>query len=233
MVIVDLTVAIEGNQIVSFYIKDTGKGMELEEVTQFQNQSTTYNPFVSKDYRGGGLGLSVSHKLIDLMGGELKLESKENEGSTFYFSLPLKKTLDLKLKNVETMSVLQKEFNVLVAEDNRMNQKVIKFQLESLGASCTVTNDGFEAVKNYQSHNFDMVLMDIYMPDMDGYLATEAIKNSKKYAENRIPIIGVSASAFEKDRENAKMAGIDDFLSKPIEIPKLKSLLIKYSEKQS
>lgn len=230
-VIVDQTVGIDNDQIVTFYIKDTGVGMRSDEVERFLNTSTTnYNPSMIKDYRGGGMGLSISKRLVKLMGSELKLESKQNEGSTFYFSLQLKKTLNIKTEEVEsTPPILQDKFNVLVAEDNRMNQKVIKFLLEKQGADCTFAKNGVEAVDLYKILDFDMIFMDIYMPDMDGYQATKAIKETAKYVKNKTPIIAVSASAFEKDIENAKLSGIDEFLAKPIDVIKLKDLLVKYA----
>ena len=108
-----------------------------------------------------------------------------------------------------------------------MNQKVIKYLLEKQGADCTFAKNGVEAVELYKILDFDMVFMDIYMPDLDGYKATEKIKRTRKYSKLKTPIIAVSASAFEEDIENAKLAGIDDFLAKPIEVDKLKELLVK------
>tara|TARA_R110002050_G_scaffold24083_3_gene64298 strand:+ start:65760 stop:67181 length:1422 start_codon:yes stop_codon:yes gene_type:complete len=231
-IIIDQTVGIDDDQIVTFYIKDTGVGMQANEVKHFLNTSIAFNPSVIKDYKGGGLGLSISRQLVSLMGGELKLESKENEGSTFYFSLQLKKTLNVKTEEEAFAPILQEKFSVLVAEDNRMNQKVIKFLLEKHGADCTFVKNGIEAVELYKILDFDMIFMDIYMPDMDGYQATKAIKNTEKYKNNNTPIIAVSASAFEEDITNAKLAGIDEFLAKPIEVVKLKDLLVKYADKK-
>ncbi|WP_274184684.1 response regulator [Flavivirga sp. 57AJ16] len=231
-VIVDQSIGIDDDQIVTFYIKDTGIGMRQEEVKRiFNNASNPHNPSMIRDYRGGGIGLSISYQLIKLMGGELKLESKENEGSTFYFSLQLKKTLNIEAENIALKPILQDKFNVLVAEDNRTNQKVIKFLLERQGADCTFVKNGIEAVELYKILDFDMVFMDIYMPDMDGYQATKAIQETEKYAHKNTPIIAVSASAFEEDITNAKLAGIDEFLAKPIQTDRLKELLIKYSKK--
>ncbi len=229
-IIVDQTVGIDDDQIVTFYIKDTGIGMRREEIKRlFNNTSTFYDVPMMRDYRGGGIGLHISRELVKLMGGELKLESKENEGSTFYFSLQLKRTLDVEAEVVELKPILREKFNVLIAEDNRMNQKAIKFQLERQGADCTFVKNGIEAVELYKILDFDMVFMDIYMPNMDGYEATKAIQKTEKYIENKTPIIAVSASAFEEDIINAKLVGIDEFLAKPIQIDKLKELLIKYS----
>ena len=230
-VIVDQSVGIDNDQIITFYIKDTGIGMKAEDIKHiFKNPESVYKKSMMKDYRGGGMGLAISYELVELLGGELKLESKENEGSTFYFSLQLKKTLNIKPVEEDPKPILSDKFNVLVAEDNRMNQKVIKFLLERQGADCTFAKNGLEAVELYKILDFDMVFMDIYMPDMDGYEATKFIKETLKYSKIKTPIIGVSASAFEKDIEKAKLAGIDDFLAKPIDVEKLKGLLIKFSK---
>jgi two-component system, sensor histidine kinase len=114
-----------------------------------------------------------------------------------------------------------------------MNQKVIKFLLEQQGADCTFAKNGVEAVELYKILDFDMVFMDIYMPDMDGYEATKAIKETSKYKTEKTPIIAVSASAFEEDINNAKLSGIDEFLAKPIEVEKLKNILVKYSKENT
>jgi signal transduction histidine kinase/CheY-like chemotaxis protein len=226
-IIIDQTIGLDQEQIVTFYVKDTGVGMRSDEVKRFFANENDTSPAVIKDYRGAGLGLSISRKLVRLMGGTLKLESKQNEGSTFYFSLQLKKTLNLNVVK-EAPANLQAKFNVLVAEDNRMNQKVIKFLLEKQGADCTFAKNGVEAVDLYNILDFDLIFMDIYMPGMDGYQATKEIIKTKKYAQHKTPIIAVSASAFEEDIENAKQAGANDFLSKPIKVDKLQNLLTKY-----
>lgn len=228
-IIVDQTVGIDEDQIVTFYIKDTGIGMRSYEVKRILETFDEINVSRIKDYRGGGYGLSISRDLVKLMGSELKIESKENKGTTFYFSLQLKKTLNIEATSKEIKPIILNKFNVLVAEDNRMNQKVIKFLLEQQGADCTFAKNGLEAVDLYKILDFDMVFMDIYMPDLDGYQATEKIKRTRKYSKNKTPIIAVSASAFDEDIENAKLAGIDDFLAKPIEVEKLKELLVKYA----
>lgn len=170
------------------------------------------------------------------MGGELKFESKENEGSTFYFSLQLKKTLNVIAEPPKEIPVLLNKydykFSVLVAEDNKMNQKVIRFLLEQHGAECTFVTNGLDAVNLYKVIDFDMIFMDIYMPGINGYEATRIIKNSDKYAKNKIPIVAVSASAFEGDIEKAKAAGVDEFLAKPIDNEKLTGVLKKYTLKK-
>ena len=232
-IIVDQSISIDDEQIVSFYIKDTGVGMQQKEVSAVFYDGDGSKNLKQNNHTISGLGLSVSKQLVKQMGGELKLESKPNEGSAFYFSLQLKKTLSLKSREEKFEPVLIDKFYVLVAEDNRMNQKVIKFLLERQGADCTFAKNGFEAVELYKILDFDMIFMDIYMPNMDGYEATKAIKETDKYLKSNTPIIAVSASAFEEDIANAKQAGIDDFLAKPIDIKKLKELLVKYSKTSS
>ncbi|MCB4808313.1 response regulator [Tamlana sp. 62-3] len=232
-IIVDQTIEINDEQIISFYIKDTGIGMKPEEIKYFLGNTKNKqinNEFIN-EYRGWGVGLSISYHLVENMGGELKLESKENEGTTFYFSLQLKKTLNIKteIEQVDSLAISLNKIKVLVAEDNRMNQKVIQFLLEKHGAQCTFAKNGLEAIDLYKVLNFDMIFMDIYMPDMDGYEATKRIKATKKYAQNNTPIIAVSASAFEEDITKAKEAGINEFLAKPIDVERLKKLLHEYS----
>ena len=234
-VTIDHTVTYDNLQVVSFYVKDTGIGMSNYEkehaFSSFEEKNATH----VKHYRGSGIGLSVTKKLVELMGGELKIESRENEGSTFYFSLQLQKTLNLIAEPPKEKPILLNKFdyrfNVLVAEDNKMNQKVIKFLLEQHGTDCTFVTNGLDAVNLYKVINYDMIFMDIYMPKINGYEATKIIKNSDKYAKNKIPIVAVSASAFEEDIEKAKAAGVDEFLAKPIDNEKLKSVLKKYALK--
>ncbi|MBC3758624.1 response regulator [Hyunsoonleella sp. SJ7] len=232
-VTIDHTVTHDDHQVVTFYIKDTGVGMKRHEVEHAFSTLEERDIMPLQHYRGSGIGLAVTKKLVELMGGELKLESKENEGSTFYFSLQLKKTLNLKQELPEETPILLNKFdyrfNVLVAEDNKMNQKVIKFLLEQQGAECTFVTNGLDAVNLYKVIDFDMIFMDIYMPKMNGYEATKIIKNSDKFAKHKIPIIAVSASAFEEDIENAKASGVDEFLAKPIDNQKLRNLLKRYA----
>ena len=233
---IDHTITDDDNQVVTFYIKDTGAGMSPYEIKHIFTPAEDRDSRSMMDYRGSGVGLSITNKLVNLMGGKLKVESKENEGSTFYFSLQLQKTLNVKKETVIPESVLLNQFDyrfsVLVAEDNKMNQKVIKFLLEQEGVECTFVTNGLDAVNLYKVLDFDMIFMDIYMPDMDGYQSTELIKATPKYAKHNIPIIAVSASAFEKDIERAKASGVDHFLSKPIEKDKLKDLLRQYVSNQ-
>lgn len=235
-VTVDHTVTYDNLQVVSFYVKDSGIGMSTYEQEHAFSNFEDRRSNDLKHYRGSGIGLSVTKKLVELLGGTLKFESKENEGTTFYFSLQLQKTLNVISEPPKAKPILLNKFdyrfNVLVAEDNIMNQKVIKFLLEQHGAECTFVTNGLDAVNLHKVINYDMIFMDIYMPKINGYEATRIIKNSDKYTKNRIPIIAVSASAFEDDILKAREAGVDEFLAKPIDNEKLSDVLRKYALKK-
>lgn len=231
------TAGDDDHQIVTFYVKDTGKGMPAHEAEMIFNEFPEDGTLGSDYYRDTSIGLSISYKQVKLMGGQLELESNEHEGSVFYFSLQLKKTLNLKVatekSDVDLLNDLGFKFNVLVAEDNKISQKVIRFLLEQQGANCTLVRNGLEAVKLYNILDFDLIFMDIYMPEMDGYEATRTIKATDKYAKLKTPIIAVSASAFDADVDKALLSGVDDFLAKPIQTERLKELLTKYSPQQN
>lgn len=227
-IIVDQSIAIDKEQIVTFYVKDTGVGIPTEIVKQIFDSSRKEATVLTNEYRGGGLGLSTCHKLVKLMGGELKLETQENEGTTFYFSLQLKKTLNVKGEAKSFKPLLAKKRHVLVAEDSRMNRRVLKYLLEQQGVDCTLAKNGLEAVELYKILDFDLIFMDLYMPDLDGFEATKVIKETTKYHKNKTPVIAVSASDFKEDKLKVKQFGLDAFLSKPIDVYKLKDILIKY-----
>lgn len=235
-VTIDHTVTYDNLQVISFYIKDSGIGMSKYDLEHAFSTLNERHESDLKHYGGFGIGLSVTKKLIELMGGKLKFESKENEGSTFYFSLQLQKTLNVIDEPPKEKPILLNKFdyrfNILVAEDNIMNQKVIKFLLEQHGAQCTFVTNGLDAVNLYKVISYDMIFMDIYMPKINGYEATKIIKNSDKFASNNIPIIAISASAFEEDITKAMDAGVDDFLAKPIDNKKLTAVLKKFAPKR-
>jgi len=174
---IDQTVGPDDYQIVTFYVKDTGIGMSPDKAKRIMSDSQRTHLSIVDYYGGTGLGLTASCQLLSLMGGELNLESKENEGSIFYFSIQLQKTLNFERERIEPTPILLNRFDyrftVLVAEDNVINQKVIKFLLEQQGADCTFVKNGSDAVKLFNILNFDMIFMDIFMPEMDGYEATK------------------------------------------------------------
>ncbi len=215
-------------------IRDSGSGIPLEQ------QQKVFAPFVQADgtatrkHGGTGLGLAISLELVKKMGGKIWLESPwkrpgsevKVEGSTFHFSLPLKAGQAAKV--VEKVSVVQEPLRVLVAEDNAINQKLIAKLLSRDGHSVTLVSNGQEAVEALERLEVDLVLMDVQMPVMDGLEATRQIRRGEAGRSRHQRIVAITANAFDGDREKCIEAGMDDYLTKPIQSSELKRIL-KYT----
>lgn len=204
-----------------FSVKDTGIGMTEETLLEVLKPFTQANNYTTKKYGGTGLGLTISNKLLSLMNSELLIKSEEKKGSTFSFELLLQ-TSDLNINEEKIEINIKKSLNILVVEDNPTNQMLMQILLEELNQKCTIANNGQIGVETYQDGNFDIILMDINMPVLNGIEATKKIRTLEKTnAKKRIPIIALTANAFESDKEDTKKAGMDGFLSKPINNQKL------------
>ncbi|GLB48992.1 hypothetical protein Y10_13600 [Neptunitalea sp. Y10] len=218
-----------------FSVKDTGIGIAKNE------QEKLFEAFVQNDisttrkYGGTGLGLTISNQLVQLMGGQLHLESTLNQGTEFYFTLTFEVVNEVHPNIIGTETpkhTLLKGNRVLLAEDNKINQLVIERMLTKLQITTVITPNGKEAVDLYEKEDFDLILMDIHMPVLNGIEAAQQIKQTKKYQATPIPIIVITASAFEEDRKTAMAEGMDDFITKPVLFENLKITLEKYlSEK--
>ena len=221
--------------LLSFSVEDTGIGMDEEKSKKIFQAFEQVDLSTTRKYGGTGLGLTISNELALLMGGELKFKSEQGKGTRFYFSLILNRAENaVQSKSnglIKKLPKLGKTSNVLIVDDNAMNQKVLSLMLKKFNMNIDFAYNGLEALDAVDTNEYDMIFMDIQMPVMDGLEATRIIKNSDKYALNPFPIIAVSASAYVDDRKKAINSGIDDFISKPIEIKKLNDLLIKYSLK--
>lgn len=211
-------------------ISDDGIGMSKT------TQDKVFKPFVQADgsitrqYGGTGLGLSITQKLVEIMNGSIQLESKEGVGTTFIVMLPLEKLDSIEEKVIEEIdteeSSVQLSGHVLVVEDNKTNQLLIKLLLEDVGLSCDVANDGLEAIDMYDPEKHRLILMDENMPNMSGIEAAKKIR--QKYKESCGPIISLSANAMEGDREKFIASGMDDYVSKPIDEKKLYACLSRF-----
>ncbi len=197
--------------------KDTGLGMSKE----FQEH--LFEPFSQEDdgartnYKGSGLGMSIAKELCELMGGSLSFESELNKGSTFVIKIPFK--IDEK-QNVSLVKEDNDNLNgirILLVEDNKLNMEIAEFMLKEKGAILDKAYDGLEAIEKYEKGKYDLILMDIMMPNMDGYEATKKIREKDK----DIPIIAMSANAFLDDIEKSKKMGMNDHVTKPLDINKL------------
>lgn len=212
-----------------FEVKDTGIGINdavLEKIFLPFDQADTST---SRKYGGTGLGLSICKSLVELMGGQIGVYSRVNEGSTFWFEIPLiegRATLS-ELRRDDSKEVGQKTYGlkILLAEDNQINQMVAIKQLEKLGCQCDVVANGKEAIEALRHITYDLVLMDCQMPEMDGYEATRTIRLLNESFSN-IPIVAMTANAMKGDRERCLEAGMNDYVTKPITISDL-SLVIE------
>ena len=215
-----------------FVCRDTGIGMAEE----FQKH--IFEPFAQEHtgsrakFAGTGLGMAISKKLVEEMGGTITFESKKGVGSTFVIRVPFKIDLDAD-KREESKDVSEKSIkgmHVLLAEDNELNMEIAEFLLQNEGAEVTKAWNGQEIVELFrksESGEFDVILMDIMMPIINGYEATKRIRSLDREDAKKIPIIAMTANAFTEDRIRAKEAGMDEHVAKPIDV----ELLIKVIHK--
>ena len=215
-----------------FVCRDTGIGMTEE------FQKCVFEPFAQEHtgsrakFTGTGLGLSISRKLVEKMGGTITFESEKGVGTTFVIRVPFKIDLDAdkreEQKDVSEKSI--KGLHILLAEDNELNMEIAEFVLQNEGADVTKAWDGQEAVelfRNSEPGKFDVILIDIMMPVMNGYETTKMIRSLDREDAKAIPIIAMTANAFTEDRIRAKEAGMDEHVAKPVDV----ELLIKVIHK--
>jgi PAS domain S-box-containing protein len=214
----------------SFSVTDTGRGISPAD------QQRMFEPFEqgqsgqNGSHKGSGLGLAISRGIAQLLGGSLALQSTEGIGSTFTLRLPLELAAEPAPVPVPRAGPGQVRLRVLVAEDTPANQLVIRLMLERLGHSVRVVGDGAQAVSAYFEEPFDLVLMDVQMPHMDGYAATQAIVARAGSARPLPPIIGLSALSQEADRARARSHGMSHYLVKPIKLDDLSRLLAQIAQ---
>ena len=237
---------------VRFDVRDTGTGMTTEHLDRlFQNFSQADHSTARK-YGGSGLGLAISKQLVELMGGEIHVESDAGQGSHFWCLIPLAPTESAprgeSAEVVETdsrealaeelfsasLKALQKTLagdlppmRILVAEDNKVNRRVAQGLLSLFGVAFDFAANGLEAVELARTGKFGLILMDCQMPEMDGFAATRAIREWQQ-GRPRTPIIAISANADPADRAACLAAGMDDCLAKPIQKEKLKAALTRW-----
>ena len=194
---------------IRFAVSDTGIGLSPEQQDGLFQEFHQVDSSPTRKFGGSGLGLAISYRLAGLMGGLLRVESRQGEGSTFFFDLPFA-AAETGARNPATeapeVSPLPPGLRVLVAEDNPVNQKVIVMMLEQAGARVEVAENGRLAVERHQASAYDMILMDCQMPELDGYAATARIR-SLSGGLSLVPIIGVTANAYAEDRERCIRGG--------------------------
>ncbi len=218
--------------IIEFVCRDTGIGMTDE----FQKH--IFEPFAQEHtgsrtkFAGTGLGMPITKKLIEKMGGTITFESEKGVGTTFVIRVPFKIDPDVdkreEQKDVSEKSI--KGLHILLAEDNELNMEIAEFVLQNEGADVTKAWDGQEAVelfRNSEPGEFDVILMDIMMPVMNGYEAAKMIRSLDREDAKEVPIIAMTANAFTEDRIRAKEAGMDEHVAKPVDVELLIKIIYK------
>ena len=222
---IDITIGFK-NMYLSVSVKDEGKGIGKDKLKHIFEAFGQEDTSTTREFGGTGLGLSISSKLVQLLGGELKVKSKLGVGSEFYFDIPV--TIGTNVDNIE---MIKEQVNlsgkkVLLVEDNKTNQLFMSVVFEDMEIEFDLASDGREAIDAFQTSQYDVILMDENMPNMSGIEATkEILKIEKERNLIHTPIIALTANALKGDREKFLSAGMDEYLTKPIEQSKLNKIL--------
>ncbi|QJB55687.1 ATP-binding protein [Pseudodesulfovibrio sp. zrk46] len=217
-----------------FTVRDTGEGIPADKLDDIFDSFTQADSSTRKKHQGTGLGLSICRELVDMMGGEIGVESEPGRGSTFSFSAWFGISAEgAKMEKAAPVAPQTLHLNLLLAEDNPLNQKFLTHFLTMFGHKVTVAGNGLEVLDALtdQSNKFDLILMDIQMPEMGGLEATDAIRKSDgKLFDNNIPIIALTAYAMTGDRDRMLEAGMDDYVSKPVDMKALSAAIARAME---
>jgi signal transduction histidine kinase/ligand-binding sensor domain-containing protein/ActR/RegA family two-component response regulator len=223
---------VSGGMDLAFEVRDTGIGIPTEKIDILFKSFSQVDSSTTRKYGGTGLGLAISEKLVSLMGGKISVQSRLGEGTIFTFSIRTRAGEFTAVPVVRQQRVMDKEFasffpfRILVAEDNVINRQLILHILGNLGYEPEFVENGVEAVAAVGKQEFDLILMDIQMPEMDGLEATRLIRE----CPNRQPVvIALTANAMRGDREECLQAGMDDYISKPVRLDELMQLLEKWA----
>jgi CheY-like chemotaxis protein len=227
---------------IHFDVTDTGIGMTQEQKRSLFTPFTQADTSTTRRYGGTGLGLTISKRLVEMMGGQIWCYSEIGRGSTFGFTAKFKLDQTEEVKVQETKKSGKKKdkdkvkdkvmlgpilgARILLTEDNEVNQLVASRILNNAGFQVDIANNGLEAVKKVQETNYDLVLMDIQMPEMDGLTASRTIRSLPGFAD--LPIVAMTAHAMSGDRELSLAAGMNDHVSKPINLSELFNALLKW-----
>lgn len=202
----------EGEATLSFAITDTGIGIPKDKLATVFESFSQGSVEINRKYGGTGLGLTIVKKLIELLGGEVKLVSIEGEGSTFSFDLHFKvgeQQLPIKEKPKKHLTLKGKK--ILLVEDNKINQMITKKMLENKGMLCEIIDNGEDAIKNAKSNTYDLILMDVHLPGINGTIATQQIREF----DSTTPIIAITAISLDENREMLLSYGMNDVITKP------------------
>ncbi len=220
-------------------VTDTGIGISKKISSTVFNTFTQGDGFISKRYKGAGLGLSISKRLVAMMGGQIWFDSEEGLGTTFHFTVNLKKHSDIlsgpsagnSMKKIVSTVPAPHALTILVADDKPTNLLLATNILRRDGYSTISVTDGEEVIKALASQSIDIIMLDIQMPNMDGYEATRLIREQEQQTGNHIPIIAMTANAMKGDRMKCLDAGMDDYIAKPIRREELRLVISRWASK--
>jgi len=224
---------------IEFSVEDNGIGIEEKNHKKVFKLFSQAEPTTTQNFGGTGLGLAISSKLVSLLGGKIELQSELGKGSRFSFTLPIIESEidEEKITHFETeknkSQSIKFNHHILLAEDNIVNQKFMDIVLKKLGLTFDIANDGIEAIELFQKNSYDVILMDENMPNMNGIEATkEILKLEKQNNLVHTPIIALTANAIKGDEKIFLEAGMDEYLSKPLNRQKFNEILQKYIKSQ-
>jgi PAS domain S-box-containing protein len=226
----DLNRFEESIGLYEFTVTDTGIGIEQSNLKKLFRSFSQLDDSYSKAYQGIGLGLAIVQELVELMGGTICVESIPGDGSSFCFEIPLKihKHSGRNVKswlNLGPLVQQEKPLSILAVEDDEISQLLLQKIAPKIGAEIDLAKDGFEAIRKFGSRQYDLVLMDVQLPTINGIEVTSVIRSFEKKFGERTPIIGLSAYAMKQDQERCLEAGMNDYLSKPLNIEKLNKVI--------
>ena len=221
---------------IQFSVSDEGIGISQENQQKLFQSFSQAESSTQRRFGGTGLGLAISKKIVDLMDGEIWVESEIDEGSTFSFYIKMQKSNKNAIleNNNDTQKAIQLAVeklngtNVLLVEDNELNQELAVDLLTNSGLNVSVANNGKEAIEVMETQEFDIVLMDVQMPVMDGYEATKILRKEERF--KNIPIIALSANVMQDDVEKVKLFGMNDHIGKPINVTTLLTTMAKWMD---
>lgn len=216
-------------------IKDTGIGIEKEILEKIFDRFQQAEDSVTRKYGGTGLGLSIVQELVSLQNGKIRVESEPGNGTTFHVMMPFV------ISTIENIDALPREkiaysvpdltgFSILIAEDNKINQSLLQHLFQQWKLNFDMVENGIAAIQKIENNNYHLVLMDIQMPEMDGYTATKKIRNILK---SDIPIIAMTAHALPGEREKCLSYGMNEYISKPIKEEELLRLIIQFTREKN
>ncbi len=228
-------------------VKDTGVGLTREQQGRLFAAFQQAEGSTARHYGGSGLGLSISKRLVELMGGEIGVESEPGDGSTFWFTVRLRKEDSSRVEEatpadarsssakLREMAAAIRGARVLLVDDSVTNQLITKTYLRKMGLVVETADDGRVAIEKAKGADFDAILMDLHMPDIDGFAAAKAIRadEARQRKAPPVPIIALTAAAMAQDLKASEAAGMNDHITKPVDPVRLAETLTKWIKARS